>query len=188
MAADASPPVITDASVTLTFGAAGQYYGYCTIADVKFEFPNAGSFSTLTNSVVGQEITYAALELQKMLDHFYVMPYTGTSFNVTTTLREMNAKLATARIIKRYFSGSEPDFSPEAESMRQEVEMLVTDIENCNLRLEDPWGDATPRAMLPVYDLATGATIYPNPSIADTSAATPIFTIARPTFKRDDQF
>lgn len=188
MAADASPPVITDASVTLTFGAAGQYYGYATIADVKFEFPNAASFSTLTNNVVGQEITYAALELQKMLDHFYVMPYTGTSFNVTTTLREMNAKLTASRIIDRYFSGSEPDLSPAGKAMRDWVELLMTDIENGKLRLEDPWGDATPRAMLPVYNTAAGATIYPNPSIADTTAATPIFTIARPTFKRDDQF
>src|SRR5215469_11530632 len=111
MTADASPPVITDGTVTLTFGAAGQYYGYCTIADVGFEFPNAASYSTLTASVKGQEVTYAAMELQQMLAQWYVMPYTGSSFMVTNTLRELNAKLAAARIIDRYFSGSEPNMS-----------------------------------------------------------------------------
>jgi len=188
MTADASPPVITDGSVTLTFGASGQYYGYCTIADVQFEFPNKGSFSTLTNSVVAQEITYAALELQQMLAQWYVMPYTGSSFMVQNTLREINAKLASARIGDRYFSGSEPNMSTAYAAQRAWVELCMTDIDNGRLRLEDPWGDAQPRAMLPVYDLATGATIYPNPSIADATAATPIFTIKRPTFKRDDQF
>ena len=188
MTADASPPVITDASVTLTFGAAGQYYGYCTIADTKFEFPAASQFSTLTNSNVAQEITYAALEMQQMLAAFYVMPYLGSSFMVTQTLREMNAKLASARLIDRYFSGSEPNMSAAGAALRAWVELCIVDIENGKLRFEDPWGDATPRAMLPVYDMAKGATIYPNPSIPDTTAATPIFTIARPSFKRDDQF
>lgn len=186
--ADAAPPTITDASVTLTFGTAGQYYGYCTIADVTFEFPNAASFSTLTNSAVAQEVTYAALELQQMLAQWYVMPYTGTNFNVVNTLREMNAKLAAARLIDRYFSGSEPNLSAAGAALRAFVEVLVVDIENGKLRFEDPWGDATPRAMLPVYDTAQGATIYPNPSIADSTSATPIFTISRPNFKRDDQF
>ncbi|MGZ3682201.1 MAG: hypothetical protein ACXVDI_26875, partial [Ktedonobacterales bacterium] len=122
MAGTALPPVIADATVTLSYAGtqagivAGQYYGYCTIADVRYELPNIASYPDLTattgtppinmngNSLIAQEITHAALELQDTLDHFYQMPYTGTNAVILLTLREMNAKLACARIIDRYFS------------------------------------------------------------------------------------
>ena len=169
------PPTITDASVTLTFGTAGQYYGYSTIADVTYEFTNVSSFTTLTNSAVAQEITYAANELQKMLEHYYVMPYTGSDWSILQTLRELNAKLASARLVDRYFLGSEPDLSPFAAQLRQWVELKVLDIVNGTEHWETPFGDATAQAMQPVYDLSAGATVAPDPGSADPATALPTF-------------
>ena len=87
------PPTITDATVTLTFGASGQYYGYCTIADVSFEFPDKALFSELSgstgNSVIAQEITYAAQELQEQLALVYQMPYAGTDGGAKKSLAEV---------------------------------------------------------------------------------------------------
>lgn len=183
--ASISPPTVLDASVTLTFGPAGQYYGYCTIADVTYEFTNQASYKNLTNSVVAQEISYAAVELQKMLEHYYVMPYVGADFDILTTLREMNAKLAASRIVDRYFMGSEPDMSPWATERRAYVESLVLDVVNGTMQWAAPFGDATPQAMKPTYNLSTGATVYPNPTASDPNAQTPIFTVGRNVFRRD---
>ena len=179
------PPTITDATVTLTFGTAHQYYGYCTVADVEFEFVNKASFSTLTSSTVAQEITYAAQELQQMLVHFYQMPYAGTDAGVLLTLRQMNSWLAFANIVDRYFMGAEPDMSPAAKERRDLVESFVMDIVNGSMRWEYPFGDAVPQAMSPVYDLAAGASIFPNPNDIDPNNASPIFSIGQTSFRRD---
>jgi hypothetical protein len=180
-----SPPVITDGTVTLTFGPAGQYYGYCTRADVTYEFTNIASYASVTPNAVAQEITYAAIELQKMIEHYYVMPYVGSDFDILTTLREMNAKLAVARLVERFFMGNEPDLSPWAAERRSYVELLVVDIDNGLMRWEYPFGDAVAQPMLATYDLSKGATVYPNPSAADTDAQTPIFTIGRADFRKN---
>src|SRR5258707_3244543 len=122
------PPTIADGSVTLTFGAAGQYYGYCTIADVGFEFPDKTSFTTLSNSVIGQEIAYAAQELQEQLALKYQMPYVGADAGIQLRLRELNAKLATSNIIDRYFQADEPNLSPAAAERWSYAELVLTDI------------------------------------------------------------
>lgn len=188
------PPTITDASVTLTYAgiqpgvSAGQYFGYCTIADVKYYFPNQASFTQLTNSVVGQMVTEAAMELQNLIDPVYQMPYTGTNGPILLTLREWNARLCCSMLIDRYFTGNEPDLSNWSKDYRSYVELLLVDLLTGKVRWDNPFGDATPRAMMPVYNLSTGATIYPNPSAADTSAQAPIFTIGRSKFRSDDLF
>lgn len=184
----ALPPTISDASVTLTFGTAGQYYGYCTIADVDYEFANLAGFTTMNSSVKAQAITYAGLELQESLDNLYVMPYTGADLGILTTLRLMNAKLAAAKLIERYFTGAagSPNHSEAAMVLRGEVHERVVAIDSGIVRWSTPFGDATARAKLPVYNRATGLTITPNPQSGDTSA-TPIFTIGRDQYRKDDQ-
>lgn len=194
--ATALPPAITDATVTLTFAgvipgvATGHYYGYCTIADVKYEFTNLSEFPELTdataapamngNTRIAMEITGAAMELQAELDQFYVMPYTGTAAFVLLQLNELNKKLAAARIFKRFFRGAEPDMSPAADRLEQDVAAFFHSIKEGSVRWDAPWGDATSRAMLPSYDLASGLSITPSPSAADGSQNT-IFTITGQT-------
>ena len=181
------PPTITDGSVTLTFGSAGIYYGYCTVADVAFEFPNKGSFSTLTNSTIAQEITYAAQELQQQLDTVYVMPYVGTNGGILLTLRDMNAKMATANLIDRYFQGMEPDMSPAAAERRSYAELKVVDVIHGLERWgPEVGGDAIARAMNPVYNLATGASIVPNPNDPNLLNANPIFSMSISRYRRSD--
>lgn len=179
------PPTIADASVTLTFGTAGQYYGYATIADVRFEFANVTAYTTLTSSTVAQEITYAANELQKQLEHFYVMPYTGSDWSILATLRELNAKLASARLVDRYFMGSEPDLSPFALELKAWVDVKVLDIVNGNEHWETPFGDAVAQAMQPVYNLALGATVSPSPNSADPATAQPTFRMGLNHYRPD---
>lgn len=186
-----TPPTITDASVKLSFGAAGVYYGYCTLVDVRYEFTNVQSYQTFTANpdgvtAVAEEITYAAVELQKLIERYYVMPYTGTDFNILLQLREMNAKLAAARLVDRYFMGSEPDMSPWAEDRRSFVESLVLDLSNGNLLWYTPFGDATPQGEAPVYLQASGATVYPNPNAVDPAAQAPIFRIGRSPFQPEN--
>ncbi len=180
-------PTITDASVALTFGGAGVYYGYCTIADVLFEFPNSAAFTTLSHSAVAQEITYAANEMQQRLDTVYVMPYTGTDAGILQTLREINAKLATANLIDRYFQGAEPDMSPAAVERRSYAELRILDVVNGI----DRWGpevgsDAVPRGMLPVYQMSTGATIFPDPNSLDPYQANPVFSMGLTRYRHGD--
>lgn len=179
------PPTITDASVTLTFGPTHQYYGYATIADVTYEFANYSSYTTLTNSVVAQEITYAANELQKQLEHFYTMPYAGSDWSILNTLRELNAKLAAARLIDRYFTASEPNLSPFGLQLRQWVDVKVLDIVNGNEHWETPFGDAVVAAMEPVYDLAAGITVWPNPNAQDPAVACPTFRMGQNRYRPD---
>jgi hypothetical protein len=179
------PPTINDPSVTLTFGAAGVYYGYCTVADVAYEFPNKASFSTLTNSAIAQEITFAAQEAQVQLDHVYQMPYTGTDAGILLRLRMINAKLATANLIERYFSGSEPDLSPAGTERRSWAELNIMDVINGVEHWEYPFGDATPRAQLTVYQQSAGATITPDPNDIDPNNAYPIFSIGTTRFRSD---
>ncbi len=204
MAGTALPPTIADATVTLSYAgiqagiAASQYYGYCTIGDVKYELPNIVSYPDLTatsgtppinmngNSLVAQEITYAALELQDMLDHVYQMPYVGSNAVILLTLREMNAKLACARIIDRYFSGGEANIAPSAAERRAWVELVVVDITNGRIRWDSPFGDAQPRGMLPVYQLSQGATVLPSPNDADPLVADGIFSMGRARYRRGD--
>lgn len=169
------PPTITDASVTLTWGPAGQYYGYATLADVGYEFANLETFTTLSSSVIAQEITYAANEMQKQLELYYVMPYAGADWSILATLRELNAKLAAARLVDRYFMASEPDLSPFAATLRNWVELKILDVVNGTEHWEYPFGDATAQAAQPVYDLSQGATVAPNPGSADPATALPTF-------------
>lgn len=179
-------PTITDGSVTLSFGAAGQYYGYCTIADVNYEFPDKDSYTTLTNSAIGQAITYtSSVELQPALERLYQMPYTGTDATFLLILREINAKLATADLIDRYFQGAEPDLSVAATRLRQFAELLVVDIQNGKMRFDPPFGDAVVMGELPTYPLSSGATVLPSPNSSDPFAATPRFTMGRTRFNRD---
>ena len=179
------PPTITDGSVTLTFGSSGQYYGYCTLADVNFEFPDKSSFTTLTNSVIGQEITYAAQELQEQLTLKYAMPYTGSDGGILLRLREMNAKLCAANIIDRYFQADEPNVSPASAERRSWVELVLTDILNGNIIWTGTgFGDAVAVAETPVYPLAVGATNLPNPLTGDENAAAPMFTLGRFSYRR----
>ena len=179
------PPTITDPTVTLTWGAAGQYYGYCTIADVQYEFANIEAFTTLTASVIAQEISNAAQEMQDLLDHVYQMPYIGTSANILLTLRDVNAKLATANLIDRYFQGSVPNNSSAAAERRSWAELILHDVLTGAIHWEDPFGDAVARGQLAVYQTSTGATITPNPSMNDL-AAKPIFRIGgRDPYRRN---
>lgn len=202
------PPTITDATVTLSFAGVqsgvvtGQYFGYCTIADLKYQLPNIASYGTLTaanapstgvpmngNSLLAMEITYAALELQNMLDHHYQMPYAGSNGPILTTLREMNAKLAAARVIDRYFLGGEANASPSAAELRSWVELIVVDLKNGAIRWDAPFGDATPRGMLPVYQTSVGATISPSPYDADPLTANPVFSMGLSRYRgRGDNF
>lgn len=181
----ALPPTLTDASVTLTFGTAGQYYGYCTVADVKFEFPNATNFNTLTNSIVAQEITYAAQEMQGVIDAWYQMPYTGSNGAILLQLRDMNAKLATANIIDRYFQGAEPDLSPAAAERRGWVESLLLDLKHGNIHWALPQGDAIARGMKPVYQTSQGAQVFPGPTASDPAAQYPFFGMTATRFTRE---
>lgn len=179
----ALPPTISDGTVTLTFGSAGVYYGYCTIADVKFEFPNATSFTTLTNSVVAQEITYAASEMQNLLSRLYTMPYAGTDGGILLTFRNINAKLATSNLITRYFQGNEPNLSPAGEERRAQAEAILTDIINGTLVLSSPIGDAQALSEAVIYPTASAATITPNPYFSSPLENMPIFTISRDRFR-----
>ena len=179
------PPTITDGTVTLTFGASGQYYGYCTLKDVDFELPDKSSFTTLTPSVEGQVITYAAQELQEQLTLKYAMPYTGSDGGILLRLRELNAKLAAANIIDRYFTADEPNISPTAAELRSWVELVLTDILDGNIIWTGTgFGDAVAVAETPVYPLALGATILPNPLTGDENAANPLFTMGRFQYRR----
>lgn len=183
------PPTIADGSVTLTFGAAGQYYGYCTLADVSFEFPDKSSYTTLTNSTIGQEITYAAGEIQDLLATRYLMPYTGADGGVQLTLRNLNAKLATANIIDRYFQASKPNLSPAAAERRSWVELVLKDILDGVIQWSGTgFGDATTQPEKPSYPLAKGATIMPDPVLGDEFAQTPIFTMGRSRYRRGSVF
>ena len=192
------PPTITDATVTLTFGAAGVYYGYCTIKDVEYEFSNIDSFADLWpqpgigagvmtngNSIVAQEITNAAVELQNALARIYQMPYTGTDGGVQHTLRQINAKLAVANLIDRYLQGHEPDLSPAAAERRSWAELIITDVQDGVIQWATPFGDAIPMSEKPTYPLAAGATIQPDPLSVDPFEANPRFSMGRTRFQRD---
>lgn len=202
------PPTITDATVTLAFAGvqagvvAGQYFGYCTLADLKAILPNLNSWGELVsttatqpsnmngNSLLAMEITYAALELQNLLDHHYQMPYTGTNGPILTTLREVNANLAAARVVDRYFLGGSSDtVSPTASELRSFAELIIVDVKNGAIRWDPPFGDATPRGMLPVYQLSQGASIQPSPYDLDPLTANPVFTMGGSRFRgRGDNF
>lgn len=179
----ALPPTITDGTVTLTFGAAEVYYGYCTILDVTFEFPNSEAFTTLDHSTVAQEITYAAQEIQDQLAHAYQMPYAGTDSGILLTLRDINAKLATANIIDRYFQGSTPNHSAVAADRRHWAELMILDVLHGSIRWDAPFGDAIAQSQLAVYNTSTGATVVPNPSMGN-EAAKPIFVVGRSSYRR----
>jgi len=193
----AMPPTITESGVTLTFNpanptsgtpAANTYYGYCTVAQCKYLFTTnlTAMASGLTDSVVAEAITEAAIELQKQLEHFYVMPYAGADSVILSTLMELNRKLAFANLYQRYFAGSAPDESPAAEAARQWYDLKITDIVNGAEQWLTPFGDATAQAMAPVYDLSSGASIMPNPQLPDQNQANPIFSIGATRYRWND--
>lgn len=195
------PPTITDALVTLTYAgvqpgvSAGQYFGYCTVADVRYEFPDIAEMKDLSTdnatsrSIIAQEITASASEIQEMIDPFYQMPYAGTNGPILLKLRQMNAKLAVANLIEHYFQGSEPNMSPWAAARRAWVELQVTDLKNGVVRWDTPFGDATARALAVVYDPSTallvGGTAVLGPQ-QDDQASSPIFTISRNRFRQNN--
>lgn len=178
------PPAIADNSVVLTWRSpATGYYGYCTLADVEFEFVDIDSYTSLTASAVGQEITNAAVEIQELLEHLYVMPYTGTDGGILATLRDINAKLAAANLIDRYFAGSLPNDSSAGVGLRRFAEAIIVDIRTTNIRWDaQVGGDAQPQVTMPVYDKARLAQIYPPP---DSQSNTPRFLIGRSKFRDD---
>lgn len=180
----ALPPTIADGTVTLTFPPAGVYYGYCKIADVLFEFSAIDAYTTLDHTTVAQEITYAAQEIQDQLNYVYLMPYTGADQGILLTLRDVNAKLAAANIMDRYFKGNVPNASPAAAMMRSWAELIVHDLLHGAIHWEFPFGDAIPQGQLPVYQTSRGASVTPNPNSGDASA-TPIFSIGRTHYRRD---
>lgn len=184
----ALPPTIADASVTLTWGAAGQYYGYCTVADVKYEFPTAAGMTQLTNSTIAQEISAAGQELQDQLNLVYSMPYTGADTGITQTLRQINAKLAVANLLDRQFQGSENALSAVAAEHRSWAELIILDLVHGVIQWGPPFGDATPRAEQPLYPTAAGATVMPSPSDSDPYTAAPVFTMSRARFRRTQTF
>lgn len=181
------PPLITDASVTLSFSftygstpyASGAYYGYATIADVKYEDPNVTAKPGMTNSVIAQEIAYAAVQLDELIHYVYVMPYAGSDHRILQRLRELNAKLAAANLWDRALQQAEPTLSPAAARLRQYVHEVVGDLVSGAIRWDTPFGDATAQARVPVYDLSTQASITPDPNAADDSA-NPIFVLTSP--------
>lgn len=183
-------PLITDGTVTLsysfTFGnttyATGAYYGYCTIADTKFEDPNISQRTTWTNSVIAQEIAYASVELDELVHYAYVMPYGGSDHRILQRLREMNAKLALANLYDRSLVSNEPDTSPVAARLRTFVHQIVADILSGAIRWDTPFGDATPQSMVPVYDPSVVTTVTPSPYAGDSSAD-PIFSVTDPGTK-----
>lgn len=185
------PPTITDSQVTLTFGTAGQYYGYCTVADVRYEFPNISSYSDLatdnakSRSIIGQEITYAAQELQDALILIYVMPYTGTDGGVALTLRNINAKLAAANLIRHYYDGAMEGSGQAYQELRAWAEVLIKDIQDGVTQLSTPFGDAVAQAEHPVYPRSALARVSPNPGATDGSQV-PKFSMQRSRFKPDE--
>lgn len=178
------PPTLTLAGVETTFAPANTYYGYCTVADVSYEFPNKASYSTLTDSTIAQEITYAAQEMQVQLDYVYVMPYTGSDGGILLRLRQINAKLATANLIERYFSGGEPDLSPAGTERRSWAELNIMDVIHGVEHWDTPFGDAIARGQNSVYLQAAGAQITPNPNAIDPNNARPIFSIGATRYRR----
>lgn len=179
------PPTIADASVSLTWGGAGVYYGYCTIADVGYEFPDKVNFASLTNSIIAQEITNSAQEMQNALARMYQMPYAGTDGGILLTLRQVNAKLATANILDRFYQGSEPTDSSAAAERRSWAELILTDVLNGQIQWQTPFGDAVPLAEKPVYPSSAGATIYPDPAtVGDPLEASPIFVMGRTRYRQ----
>lgn len=193
----ALPPTITDATITLPFATyipgvtAGHYYGYCKIDFVRTLYPAISEQSQLTNDATGNtriatEIFGAAVEIQDELDHYYAMPYSGTSDVILSTLMEMNAKLAVARLLDRMYVGQEGGRSEIAGHYRQHVTDLYFSIRNGSIRWDTPWGDATARAQLPVYDLSTASTISPNPNDLSDPGSVPKFQMGgRTAFSRE---
>lgn len=175
-------PTITDASVTLTWGTAGQYYGYCAIADVTYEFPNNANYVTLTNSAIAQEITNASQQMHELLGHVYQMPYAGSDAGILLTLRDINAKLATALLIERYYQNAEPNLSPAGAERRTAAMLRISDVTMGITRWDAPFGDAVVLAQTPIYNQAAGATITPNAGALDGSG-TPIFSMGRTRFR-----
>lgn len=182
------PPTITDnvttPAIQLTWAPQYTYYGYCTVADVEYEFPDQSLYTTLTPSVVAQEITNAGQELQNTLANLYQMPYSGSDGGILLTLRNINAKLATANLIDRYFQGSEPNLSPAAAERRSWAELILTDVINGTLQWGTPFGDAVALSEKPVYPLSAGATVLPDPNSLDPNTANPIFSMGRTRFSR----
>ena len=181
----ALPPAITDNAVTLPANPGGfnppnhTYYGYCVVAQAQQEIPG-DLLATMTNTnqtAWAQVVTYAAIEVQNQLARFYVMPYTGTDQGILLALSEMNAKMAAAEAINRYYRGAEPQASAMAAALRGYVEALVTDLEDGRIRWQFPFGDAVPNPEMTVYPLAAGATIQPSPFSSDIWAAAPIFSM-----------
>ena len=172
------PPTITDGSVTLTFGAAGVYYGYATIGDVRFEFANAAAFSKLDNSTVAQEITYAAQELQEVISTIYQMPYTGSDPGILLTLRNVNAKLAAANIADRYFAATVPNASQMAVELRDWAETMVASIQSGLVQWGAPYGDAVINGEHPVTPKSALTLGSPAAGQGD-GGSTPIFSIGQ---------
>lgn len=198
------PPTITDANVTLpaSWGAAGQYYGYCTVADVRAELstfnlqswadlgatspgPGNSSFGN-GDSIIAWQITLAAsLDVDAMLARYYQMPYVGSDTTVLDLLRIINTKLAAARLAELYQLGNTGEETPLAQALKTEGETYIIDIQEGHIPWGPPFNDAQPMGDKPIYPLSALAQVQPNPGNADDSAV-PIFTIGSAIrFRRD---
>jgi len=187
------PPKITDATVDLTFDfiwdgatySSGSYFGYCSIADVQYEWASLTGFTTLTSSVIAQEICYAAIELQERLGTAYTMPYSGSHQGILTKMREMNAKLAFARVVNRYYTGNSTsaNHSEAAAEKMEWVNHQGEGILSGHIRWDAPFGDATGTARLPVFSKAAASSASPDPASGDSSA-NPIFSLTDPGTRR----
>lgn len=191
-----TPPKITDATVKISWSpdgttTTGAYFGYTTVATVQYRF---AQYSTQVNQLIatppaihpiGEEITWAAIDLQLLLNHLYVMPYTGTDATILGMLSDMNAKLATARLIDRMYQSNEPNLSQVAALLRTEVGGIIDDLKTGLIIWYAPYGDATPQSRAPVYDTSLGATIWPNDGAAqDDATNAPWFTMGRTSYRR----
>lgn len=185
------PPSIADNTVSLPqlagWPPANTYYGYCSIAQVKQEWPSGflAEMTTLDATSIAQGITYTANEMQDALARYYTMPYVGTDNGVKLTLQQINALLAVAYLIERYFQGGESNVSAAGAERRAMAEAILLDIQSGRIMWGSPFNDAVVQSEKPIYPLSAGATILPDPNSTDPMQANPVFTMGRTQVRRD---
>ncbi len=185
------PPAISDANVTIVDMPASTYYGYCSIAAVRFELPKISEYPDLatvnatSSSIIATYITYAAQEMQDALALYYVMPYVGTDAGVKLTLRDINVNLAVANLFDHYVGGNLEATSQVAAVRRAYAELLIVDIQLGKTQLATPFGDAVRNPESPTYPRSSLARVNPNPGASDGSG-TPKFSMQRSRFRPDE--
>src|SRR5258706_7670960 len=171
----ALPPAISDANVTITWAPASTYYGYCTVADVRFELPKIAEYADVSSigptssTLIATYISYAAQEMQDALALYYVMPYVGTDGGVKLTMRTINVNLAVANLFDHYVGGNLETTSQVAVVRRAYAELLIVDIQLGKTQLATPFGDAVRNPESPTYPRSSLARVKPNPGASDGS-------------------